>query len=103
MVAVINQADGFAIVNGAEDLAKALNNVAKDNPSVYKTLERMLTGSAWGAVIVATGAIVLPIAANHNLLPFAIPGVTTPEPAPANIESMPPPHTPDIGPDRATG
>lgn len=102
MVFVINQADGTAIITGAENLAKALNNVAKDNAAVYRNLERMLTGSAWGSVFVAAGAIALPIAANHNLLPFQIPGLT-PETAPANIESMPQPHTPDIGPDRATG
>lgn len=102
MVAVVNKADGIAIITGAEDLAKALNNVAKDNAVVYRNLERMLTGSAWGSVFVAAGAIALPIAANHNLLPFQIPGLT-PEPTPANVESMPPAPTPDIEPERATG
>lgn len=100
-VAVFNQADGIAIVKGAERLAEALNGVAKDNAVMYRNLERMLTGSAWGGVFVATGAIALPILANHNLLPFQIPGVEIPETEPANVESMPP--IPDIRPDRATG
>lgn len=80
-VALFNQVDGIAIVNGATDLATALNNVAKDNPTVHKNLTRLVTGSAWGSVFVAVSAIALPIAANHNLLPFQIPGVAIPEPA----------------------
>lgn len=101
MVTVVNHADGVAIINGSERLAESLNMVAKDNPTVYRNLERMLTGSAWGSVFVAAGAIALPIAANHNLLPFQIPGLT-PESTPANSEGMPPISTPDVGPVHAT-
>lgn len=101
-LAMVNQADGIAIVQGAERLAAALNNVAKDNATVYRNLERMLTGSAWGGVFIAAGSIALPILANHNLLPFQIPGVQIPETEPANVESVPPLH-PDFGPDSATG
>lgn len=85
-MALVNQVDGVAILNGAEPLAKALNNVAKDNNVVYKNLERLVTGSAWGAVVMAAGGIVLPIVANHNLLPFQIPGVESPDPG---VESKP--------------
>lgn len=100
LVAVLNPNDGAAIVAGAPRLAAALNNVAKDNADVYRALERMLTGSAWGGVIVAAGAIIVPIMANHNLLPFTLPNgpqweEINPEP-PANSESMPP-TIPDIG------
>lgn len=101
-VAILNQADGIAIINGAEPLADALNNVAKDNDAVYRNLERMVTGSAWGGVFMALGGILLPIAANHNLLPFQIPGVEVPQPG---AESTPTgtPGIPDIGASVATG
>lgn len=75
VVSIANRVDGLAIIGGAERLAEALNAVAKDNPVVYRNLERMLTGSNWAGVIVASGAIVLPILANHHLLPFTIPGL----------------------------
>lgn len=81
-VAIANQADGIAIIEGAERLAKALDAVAKDNATVYKNLERMVTGSTWGGVIFAASAIVVPILANHNLLPFQIPGFDTGETMP---------------------
>jgi hypothetical protein len=92
-VALINQADGLAIINGADNLADALNNVAKDNDAVYRNLERMVTGSAWGGVFMALGGILLPIAMNHNLLPFQIPGVEVPA---TGAESKPE-SVPDIG------
>lgn len=101
-VYLVNTADGTVIVKGAERLAKSLDNLAKENATVYRNLERMLTGSAWGGVVIAAGAMALPILANHDLLPFHIPGVEAPESDPANIENMPI-NIPDIGPDRATG
>lgn len=88
-VAILNQTDGMAIIEGADSLATALNNVAKDNDTVYRNLERMVTGSAWGAVFMAVGGILLPIAANHNLLPFQIPGVTPDTGAESKPETIP--------------
>ena len=96
-VSLVNQADGIAIVTGAEPLAKALNNVAKDNATVYRNLERLVTGSAWGAVIMAAGSILVPIAANHDLLPFQIPGMETPTETPTGAESMPDDIVTDLG------
>jgi len=75
VVYAVNQADGSAIINGANGLAVSLNTVAKDNAALYKNLERMVTGSAWGSVFIASGAILIPIMANHNLLPFNLPGM----------------------------
>jgi hypothetical protein len=75
VIYAVNAVDGAAIIDGAERLAEALNNAAKTNDTLYRNLERMLTGSTWGGVIVAAGAIALPILANHGLLPFAIPGI----------------------------
>jgi len=93
VVYAVNQVDGTAIINGANGLAVSLNTVARDNPALYKNLERMVTGSAWGSVFIAAGAIVIPIMANHNLLPFNLPGLipeTEPETPSGNIESTAP-------------
>lgn len=94
-VSFVNQTDGIAIIQGAENLAIALNNVAKDNDAVYRNLERMVTGSAWGGVFMALGGILIPIAANHNLLPFAIPGVN----APVDTGAESTPNVPNLGAD----
>lgn len=87
VVYAVNPVDGQAILNGSNNLATALNTVAKDNAQLYKSLERLVTGSAWGAVFIAAGAIAIPIAANHNLLPFNIPGLT-PEPTPPTSDDI---------------
>jgi len=89
VVYAFNQVDGQAIMSGAENLANALNEAAKANPALYRNLERLMTGSTYGAVFIAAGAIALPIMANHNLIPFAIPGLT-PEETPASVEDTPP-------------
>lgn len=89
VVYAVNQVDGEAIISGANGLAVSLNNVAKDNPALYKNLERMVTGSAWGSVFIAAGAIAIPILANHNLLPFTLPSLE-PVPASGDIESAAP-------------
>lgn len=79
MVSIANTADGLAILNGAERLAEALNNVAKENDRVYKALMTMIEVSVWGELTGATLAIILPIMANHDLLPVEIPGMTAPK------------------------
>lgn len=68
-VAIINQADGTAVISGAEGLATALDKLAKENDSVYRTLSKLIEVSVWGEVLAATGAIVMPILDNHGLLP----------------------------------
>lgn len=87
-VMILNKTDGMAIVEGADALADALNRVAQDNDAVYRNLERMVTGSAWGGVIMAVGAIALPIAINHNLLPFDIPGMANPTDSPQSVPDI---------------
>ncbi len=92
-VSLVNQTDGQAIIEGSDRLAKSLNELAKENPTVHKNLTRMLTGSAWGSVFIAAGGIAIPILANHNLLPFQfVPGGQDESPKPI----------PDIGPPIAT-
>lgn len=68
-VALVNQADALAIVEHAEPIAYALDRLAKENPAVKRVLERLLTSSAWGGVIVAVLPLVIAIAGNHGMLP----------------------------------
>lgn len=72
LVVAFNEIDGLAIIQGAERLSIALDKAAKQNASVRRTLEKMLTGSVWGEVAFASAAIVAPIAINHRLLPASI-------------------------------
>jgi hypothetical protein len=68
-VFAVNPIDGQAILTGAPELAAALDQLARENPAVKRVLEQLLATSAWGAVAMATAKILLPIAANHELLP----------------------------------
>jgi hypothetical protein len=69
VVSVRNEYDGTCILTGAERLSIALDNLAKQNPAVRRTLEAVLAGGAYGEVLFAVSAILLPIAANHGVLP----------------------------------
>lgn len=54
------------IAEGAEPVAHAWTNLAKESPGVRKALNRMMTGSAWGEVVMASMAVVIPIAQHHS-------------------------------------
>jgi hypothetical protein len=73
MVAVttmaFNRYDGMCIMNGSENLARSLVQVAEQNPKVRKALENMVTAGAWAGVATAVAGIAIPILANHNVLP----------------------------------
>jgi hypothetical protein len=73
-VALVNEIDGLSIIEGAERLSHALDKAAKQNPSVRRTLEAALTGGVWAEVVFASGAILVPIALNHRLLPASLAG-----------------------------
>ena len=66
MVSPFDPTCGPAVVERAPDIAKALNKLANENDSVRKSLERMLTASAWGEVIAACAPILLIVAAHHT-------------------------------------
>lgn len=70
-VAFANPTDGQIIASQAEPLASALDRLAKQNPAVRRVLQSLLIGGAWGEVLsVVAFGIVLPIAMNHNALPW---------------------------------
>jgi len=64
--------DGAVIIDGAEDLAIALDKWAKQSDRVYRTLEAMFEFSLGAEVVSAVAAIILPIAANHGLVPSEV-------------------------------
>lgn len=58
---------GTHIGSQAPQLAKAWDNLAKENPKVRKALTKMLATSAWGEVAMVTGMTLIPIMSHHNL------------------------------------
>jgi hypothetical protein len=62
------QADSVVIVQNAEPYAHAWCELAKTDKRVYKALKTLCVGGAWGTVIIATAAIIVPIAGNHGYL-----------------------------------
>lgn len=76
------QADGVAIIQHAPAIAAALDKVAKDDPRVAASLERMLTAGVWSGLVAALVPLGLTIAANHKAIPehlAAMLGVTATE------------------------
>lgn len=63
-----DQYDGERIMESADDLADALVKAARESPALRKTLNALLTGSAWGAVGTALMPMLLPIAEHHGLI-----------------------------------
>jgi hypothetical protein len=70
--AVVNPFDGQIIQKGSPKFCSSLMVPAEQNPKIRKTLTMVAEGGAWGAVVAAGLAIVLPILANHQLLPMQI-------------------------------
>ena len=70
MVSTIDAYDGAVIIAQAPTTARRLDDIAKDNPAVHRTLA-MLTQGSGGAMGVAFAflPIVLPILAHHELTP----------------------------------
>lgn len=66
----------FVIVgHQAEPLAQALVKCAETNPAVRRVLESLVQTSAYGELItVVVGGILLPVLANHGVLPAFIAG-----------------------------
>jgi hypothetical protein len=81
--------DGVTIANGAAALGDAVGDLADENPVIRKALERMFRVSTYGKLVMAVGAIAVPIAANHGLFPAGIAEAlgsfgAAPAPAPAS-------------------
>jgi len=57
---------GTWIGKQAEVNAEAWDKLARENPNVRRTLERILATSAWGGVAMTTAMTLLPILEHHN-------------------------------------
>lgn len=84
-VLLIDRRDGAAIIAGAPKLAKALDDLARDNKQLRETLQKMLQVTGWGQLAAAVAAIVVPIVANHTdivpamVVPMVAPDLATVE------------------------
>jgi hypothetical protein len=54
-------------------VAKAWAELARQNASVRRVLERMMTGGAWGGVILSSISLAMPLAQSYGVLPPGIP------------------------------
>ena len=66
-VFLLNQADGALILEHGPNCAEKLNDLAKQNDKVYAALDKLVTGGAMGAVVMAHTPIVLGILNNHQV------------------------------------
>lgn len=55
------------IATGAPEMARAWAKLASENASVRRILNQLLEGSAWGAVVISTLSVAVPIAAHHGM------------------------------------
>lgn len=68
-VSMFNQFDGMIIVQRAEPLGHAWANLCRQNKAVEKVIQSLLQTSAVGEVLMATSSVIIPIMANHEMLP----------------------------------
>ena len=89
-VSIFNFQDGATILESSEELAESWANLAAQNAKVRENIERILTGGAWSAVIMAHGSVAVRIAQNHDLFDnLPLPGNKPPQ------EEPPPPAASD--------
>lgn len=92
--------DGQIIVGGAPALGEAWGKLAADNPSVAKAIASLSTGSQFTGVVIATGMVLLPIMANHGLVPADMLGELAGQ-VPSTPDDLDPRHDP-LGPTNVT-
>jgi hypothetical protein len=69
-IGTLDAFDGEVIVDNADDMADALIELGKTNPSVMRWLENLVGVSAWGGVLTVLGVkVAAPIAIHHGVLP----------------------------------
>ena len=90
-VELLNKEDGATIAKGGPALAKAMVDLARNDPRYRKYLETMSAPGKWGPLVMSVGAIALPIAFNHNLFtPKPKKVAPTPDPLSAEVQVTPP-------------
>ncbi len=76
--------DAQVILENAEDMAVALNDLAQRNPAIYRALFYFTNASDFSAALTIGMNMAIPIMVNHEVLPPAVLGAVT--------VSKPPPH-----------
>jgi hypothetical protein len=66
MLAPFDQACSFAFIENADSCARAMEKLARENESVRRVINAMLSTSAWGGVIAAHLPILLVIMMHHG-------------------------------------
>ena len=69
LVTLVNQTDGFLIIQGADERAKELVAVANHHPAMKKTLKRLTESNDYITLVVGHGMLAVAIMQNHNVLP----------------------------------
>lgn len=65
MMLPFDQVCGLVVVNSAEDCARSLDTLARENPKVRRALMAMVETSVWGQVIAAHLPIITAVAMHH--------------------------------------
>lgn len=68
LVSLAHQGDGMLIAAHGPNMAKAWSDLADESPKVRQVLEMLMTGGAWGGVLMAMTPVVMGIMANHGIL-----------------------------------
>lgn len=68
-LAVASPADAAALSLHGPRMVEAWNDLAQENAAVARGIEWLTTGSAYGAVVMATVPMVLQVMVNHRYLP----------------------------------
>lgn len=69
VVYALDTFDGQQILIRGDTLAKALDHLAAENPAVKRVLEAMMTGGAWGEVVMVIAPMAVAILAHHGVIP----------------------------------
>jgi hypothetical protein len=68
-----DQYGAWIIASRTPAMAEAWYELSKQNAAVKRNLERLLTGGAWGGVVLNSAAVLLPLLSHHGVIPIEDP------------------------------
>lgn len=90
MVMIFNQFDGMVVMQNAESTASAWAQLARTDKNVANVLNKLITGTAYSGVILATVKMAVPILANHGVVPPEFGSIFNPMAPPSSPEATAP-------------
>lgn len=84
-LSVINKFDGKVVRDGGPNVVNALVDLAEDDKRLRRYLNMFTGPGKYGPLVLATLGVVIPIMANHNLLPTFFVDLSGSETVGANI------------------